>query len=86
MKLLVIGLVKKCKENIIWYWFIYCTECPSGKYGPACLYNCNEHCLTNKDCNVTTGRCNVGCKPGYTGEMCDTGIWNKIFVYSKQCS
>lgn len=72
---MIIGLVKKCKENIIWYWFIYCIECLLGKYGLVCLYNCNEYCLNNKDCNVIIGRCNVGCKFGYMGEMCDIGIW-----------
>lgn len=51
-----------------------CLECPSGKYGPSCLYSCTGHCLNDKACNITTGRCDGGCKPGYKGEMCDTGI------------
>lgn len=53
-----------------------CIECPSGKYGPACLYSCTGHCLNlnDKACNITTGRCDAGCELGYTGVMCDKGI------------
>lgn len=51
-----------------------CLECLPGKYGQGCLYSCTGHCLNDKVCNITTGRCDVGCKPGYTGEICDTGI------------
>lgn len=59
--------------------FVYiCLECSTGTYGPGCLDSCTGHCLNDKACNTTTGRCDAGCKPGYTGEKCDTGI-------SKQC-
>lgn len=51
-----------------------CLECPSGTYGPGCLYRCTEHCLNDIACNVTTGRCDDGCRTGYMGEKCDTGI------------
>lgn len=51
-----------------------CLECLPGKYGPGCLYSCTGHCLNDKACNITTARCDAGCKTGYAGEMCDTGI------------
>lgn len=53
---------------------LICIECPLGKYGPACLYSCTGHCLNDKACNITTGRCDAGCKLGFTGAMCDKGI------------
>lgn len=53
---------------------LYFLECQPGTYGPSCLYNCIGNCLNDKPCNITTGRCDAGCKPGYMGDMCDTGI------------
>nr|XP_034311833.1 receptor-type tyrosine-protein phosphatase epsilon isoform X5 [Crassostrea gigas] len=47
------------------------TECPTGKFGPDCVYNCSRHCMGDVTCNRTTGRCDTGCKAGYTGELCD---------------
>lgn len=64
----------KCKENNVNIVVFVCLECLPGKYGPGCLYSCTGYCLNDKACNVTTGRCDAGCQPGYTGEWCDRGI------------
>uniref|UniRef100_A0A8W8N951 protein-tyrosine-phosphatase n=1 Tax=Magallana gigas TaxID=29159 RepID=A0A8W8N951_MAGGI len=67
------------------------TECPTGKFGPDCVYNCSRHCMGDVTCNRTTGRCDTGCKAGYTGELCDaecpTGKFGPDCVYncSRHC-
>lgn len=53
---------------------IFFSECPIGTFGSDCLYNCSGHCLGDVTCNRTIGRCHTGCKPGYTGELCDKGL------------
>lgn len=59
--------------NIINSFFL---ECPTGTFGLDCGYNCSGHCIDDIPCDKTTGRCDSGCKPGYTGELCDTGLIN----------
>lgn len=51
-----------------------------GIYVLECGKNCIGYCLDNKVCNIIIGRCDVGCKFGYKGEMCDIGIW-KILLW-----
>lgn len=34
-------------------------------------------------CNRTTGRCDTGCKAGYTGELCDAGLITRRFKNSQ---
>lgn len=70
---LIGGWIIKCKI-ILYNIGLYFLDCSPGKYGPRCLYRCTGNCLNDKACNVTTGKCDDGCKPGYTGDMCDTGI------------
>lgn len=53
-------------------------ECPIGTFGSDCGHNCSGHCIDDIPCNRTTGRCDSGCKPGYTGELCDTGLRKSI--------
>lgn len=56
------------------YIYIQCfTACPPNSYGPNCVYTCG-YCSDDIPCNRTTGKCDRGCKPGYTGELCDTGV------------
>lgn len=49
-------------------------ECSQGMYGSGCQKNCSENCLYDGECNRTTGKCDAGCKPGYKGAVCDTGL------------
>jgi hypothetical protein len=65
---------------------IYSPECPSESYGPDCVYNCSRQCLNYLPCNRTTGRCDRGCNPGYTGERCDKGMMLYcVYKCSGQC-
>lgn len=50
------------------------TECPKETYGPKCAYKCSGKCLGDIACNKVTGKCDIGCVIGYTGELCDTGM------------
>lgn len=43
--------------------------CPSGKYGPECMFTC--HCLdATEACHVESGSCRSGCPSGYQGPDC----------------
>lgn len=55
-------------------------ECDDGTYGYNCINNCSGHCLDDYPCNKETGRCDVGCKPGYTTDNCSKG--NCIIIYT----
>lgn len=54
------------------------SECQTGTFGPECKYNCSGHC--SGVCNRTNGGCDMGCKPGYTGQKCDTGSIPSYFT------
>nr|XP_022304116.1 uncharacterized protein LOC111111421 isoform X2 [Crassostrea virginica] len=45
-------------------------ECPPGFYGIDCLYNCSQNCNVTRRCDRFTGKCEGGCKPGWTGATC----------------
>ncbi|XP_060565263.1 multiple epidermal growth factor-like domains protein 6 [Ruditapes philippinarum] len=51
------------------------TECPwcinSFYYGSYCQYRCSVGC-DDGSCNKNTGYCTEGCKPGFTGDKCNT--------------
>lgn len=55
-------------------------ECGDGTYGYNCINNCSGHCLGDYHCNKETGRCDVGCKPGYTTDNCSKS--NCIIIYT----
>lgn len=46
--------------------------CCSGYYGKDCNHRCSINCNTY-NCDRFTGQCFGGCKPGWTGFMCDQG-------------
>ncbi|XP_046554701.1 multiple epidermal growth factor-like domains protein 11 [Haliotis rubra] len=49
--------------------------CNSGYYGANCGQSCaTRHCKMNSVCDVTQGRCVVGCAAGYQGTDC-TQAW-----------
>lgn len=43
-------------------------------YGLGCLKKCSEYCLYDDKCNKIIGMCDVGCKVGYKGVLCDIGL------------
>lgn len=51
-------------------------ECPIGKHGDGCKYNCGK-CTNLRDCHFLTGACSNGCEPGYLGEYCTKGNYEK---------
>lgn len=55
-----------------WYKEDCRSECPDGKFGETCVYDCG-HCFNNS-CNNTNGICEQGCLPGYkpSDVMCKT--------------
>lgn len=45
-------------------------ECMDTFFGINCSQECDNKC---NSCNRTTGTCDNGCKPGWTGVSCQTG-------------
>lgn len=45
--------------------------CQPGYYGEDCKQQCNINCNVTTQCHKVTGQCEGGCKPGWTGNMCD---------------
>ena len=55
------------------------TECEAGQYGAECGQTCTVHCAgEGKPCDHISGQCTNGCEPGYTGERCTQGKFNKL--------
>ena len=50
-------------------WFLLCTDCPKGLYGPYCSEKCD--CVNNAVCDAVSGQCI--CLPGYMGDTCERG-------------
>lgn len=48
------------------HFFVF-TECPKGKFGHKCQFNCT--CENNARCDHITGRCR--CTAGWTGSNCE---------------
>lgn len=46
-------------------------ECMIGYYGKNCSNKCSTTCNVAERCDKITGRCDGGCKPGWTGNTCD---------------
>ena len=75
--------------NILW--FMYISECSFGSYGDECFYDCgNCYNVTEEvSCNLTTGKCDVSCAPGYIEDskdrdsqtQCRTGTFIYLFIY-----
>ncbi|KAK3780392.1 hypothetical protein RRG08_062013 [Elysia crispata] len=46
-------------------------ECDSGYYGAGCIKSCSQHCAgKDNSCNHVNGTCDLGCDPGYQGDLC----------------
>lgn len=54
--------------------------CGSGLYGEDCMHQCSPNCNEGNTCDRFTGQCIGGCKPGWTGTMCDQGKYVKRFT------
>lgn len=54
--------------------YFFVLECLIGKFGLDCVYNCSGYCMGDIRCNRIIGRCDIGCKVGYIGELCDVGL------------
>jgi hypothetical protein len=46
-----------------------CDYCKHGFYGSECKLDCSSNCM-NVSCNKDSGKCNLGCKNDYSGDMC----------------
>lgn len=49
-------------------------ECPEGKYGVDCMLSCKncENVIGQNDtCDHVTGKCILGCLPGWRGLKCE---------------
>ena len=71
---------------------VYLQECDPGYYGHGCTAMCSEHCSGNdKACNHINGTCDMGCDPGYQGDLCIQGDYDnntslmpmRHFLYEK---
>lgn len=49
----------------------HCRECMIGYYGNNCSNKCSTTCNVAERCDKISGRCDGGCKPGWTGNTCD---------------
>lgn len=45
-------------------------ECRQGHYGKDCSQKCSINCNLENQCNRFNGKCDEGCKPGWTGNTC----------------
>lgn len=53
--------------------------CREGWFGVNCSQRCSGHCKDNATCNDVTGQCDGGCNAGWTGTLCEKGIFS-LFV------
>nr|XP_034320791.1 uncharacterized protein LOC105332872 isoform X4 [Crassostrea gigas] len=65
------------------YGQICIAECPPGYYGNDCRYQCSVNCYGDRSCDQSTGQCEGGCQPGWSGDTCDQ--WCGFGYYGKDC-
>lgn len=54
-------------------------ECQQGHYGKDCSQKCSMNCYLEDHCDRFNGKCDEGCKPGWTGNTCDQ---RKVYYYN----
>lgn len=59
---------------VMFYLIVFFSGCPSGFFGRNCSEMCSGNCLHKSTCNVTTGYCDDGCAPGWSGADCSEGM------------
>lgn len=85
--IIAIDLTSFGKTDIVFLFFLNCInllECPFGKYGIGCAYNCSMTCIEQYTCEGTTGKCVGGCQPGWKGVQCDQGKVTVVMNYCKK--
>lgn len=60
------------KKNNVCHFLV---ECQDNFFGRNCEHICNVTC---RSCNKTTGVCDNGCYPGWTGQYCQNG--DNLFI------
>lgn len=55
--------------------------CKSGYYGQNCNNQCSINCDMIRSCDRVTGKCDRGCKPGWSGIHCDQGNIDLLSMY-----
>ena len=55
-------------------------ECPQGQFGENCLQYCSNHCVISGKCDIVTGHCIGGCKPGWKPTQCDQSKNLQLFT------
>lgn len=61
-----------CLFYVFMFFIIACRE---GWFGVNCSQQCSGHCRDNATCNHVTGQCDGGCNAGWTGTLCEQGIF-----------
>ena len=62
-------------------------DCEYGYYGPDCKQACGN-CSGSSQCDLVTGECVYGCKPGYYSALCTIGklpIYFPSMTYDTEC-
>lgn len=59
---------------------LFSLACRIGFYGYNCSYQCRSNCFIENLCDRFTGYCTGGCKPGWTGQMCDQGNFINVII------
>ena len=65
--------------NINAYFLSY-SECTNGTYGSQCVKLCGQ-CRNGEDCDPVSGRCSLGCEPGWQGLRCQQSEHSLILIY-----
>ncbi|KAK3751492.1 hypothetical protein RRG08_062102 [Elysia crispata] len=66
-------IMRKSNINEVW-------KCDVGQYGDGCMKSCSQHCAgKNNSCNPVNCTCDLGCDPGYQGDLrtqeCSIGFY-----------
>ena len=65
----MLNLAKYCySSRVIIYLCIL--DCDSGTWGVNCANNCGQ-CHSGTVCDAVNGECQLGCKPGWKGHLCN---------------
>ena len=59
--------------------YIITVACLSGSYGESCTKRCGINC---RRCNNVNGLCDSGCKPGWTGIVCEQSRIYNSYIFT----
>lgn len=63
-------------EFLLFHIFFIKKECALVSYGVNCSQQCEGNCRGYTACYHVTGHCVVGCDPGWTGYLCEKGLFS----------